>query len=413
MSLRTIGLATVLSLLAAGGVLANTQPVVSNVVAAPVAHTGLVDITYDLADLDGDPVFITLVYSINGGLSFDGECLNVSGHAGAGVIPGAQRTARWDAGVDIGYIESTQLVVRVYADDGGGSIPAGFRRLEAGTFTMGSPAGELGRQSDEVQHEVQLTHDFDIQETEVTNQQFLELVQWAKDQGYVTATAASVMDNMGSNRELLDLDDNDCAIDYNAATGQFSTTAPTLPVKEATWYGAAAYCDWLSLHEGRTAAYDHVTWSCNEGAPYDAQGYRLPTEAEWEYACRAGSTAAFCNGAITSTNCSPMDPNLAAVGWFSCNAGSAVHAGASKAANTFGLYDMHGNMWEFCNDWYGAYGTGTVVDPVGASSGTIRIRRGGSWVDGSAYCRSAARIGGEPPANSGHNIGFRVVKSVN
>ncbi len=106
--------------------------------------------------------------------------------------------------------------------------------------------------------------------------------------------------------------------------------------------------------------------------------YRLPTEAEWEYSARAGSTTAFYNGGITELYWG-YDPNLSAIGWYCGNAGSTTHPVAQKQANAWGLYDMSGNVWEWVQDWYGAYPTGAVTNPTGASSsGSSRVFRGGS-----------------------------------
>jgi len=138
--------------------------------------------------------------------------------------------------------------------------------------------------------------------------------------------------------------------------------------------------------------------------------YRLPTEAEWEYAARAGTTTAFYNGGITNSgyNCN-SDPNLDKIGWYCGNASNKTHAVKGKDANSWGLYDMSGNVWEWAWDWYGSYG-GDVTDPVGPSSGSYRVTRGGRWYSVARTCRSANRDD-RSPGNRGYNLGIRLSRS--
>ena len=292
-----------------------------------------------------------------------------------------------------------------YVEDPGSTED--FVLIPAGTFQMGSPLDELGRQIDETEHQVTLTQGFYCQTTEVTNQQYMEMAQWAYDHGYVTATSASLRDNLdGSTQELLDLD-GVCEISFSGGAFTVDAGKEDHPVLEVTWYGSVAYCDWLSLQQGLPRAYSHSTWQCNGGNPYTATGYRLPTEAEWEYACRAGSTTAFANGPITDIACN--DPNLDQVGWYCGNAGGWTHPVAQKNPNGWGLYDMHGNLYEWCNDWYALYG-GTVTDPTGPGTGSHRVFRGGSWSHSARGCRSADRYSSYPVLSSDY-LGFRSVRS--
>jgi len=181
------------------------------------------------------------------------------------------------------------------------------------------------------------------------------------------------------------------------------------PVKEVYWFGAAAFCDWLSLKEGLPRAYDHTdptNWKCNGGAPYSATGYRLPTEAEWEYACRAGATTAFAGGGIIQTGCD-AEPALSEMGWFCGNAQGWTSPVAQKEANAFGLYDMHGNVWEWCNDWYLNTFAGDEVDPIGPPPGWYKVLRGGSWNEVARRCRSASRRNPSPHLGDNGRHGFR------
>ena len=295
-----------------------------------------------------------------------------------------------------------------------------FVLIDAGLFLMGSPEDEPeARVLEWPRHEVTLTHGFHIQTTEVTNRQFMEMAQWAYREGYCHASPIRLVDALdGSTHELLDLDDNDCEIAFDM--GRFSLRAagwhgvnPDHPVKEVTWYGAVAYCDWLSLREGRTRAYDHSTWQCNGGDPYGATGYRLPTEAEWEYACRAGTQTPFntgdCLGAGTEANYCGYIP------YGDCPAGVcegwSVMIG-SYPANAWGLYDMHGNIWEWCSDIWGEdyYEISPGTDPTGPTIGTGRVVRGGGWSYGEQFSRSAYRFG-YAPNSKGRLHGFRVVRT--
>ncbi len=139
--------------------------------------------------------------------------------------------------------------------------------------------------------------------------------------------------------------------------------------------------------------------------------YRLPTEAEWEYAARAGSTTAFPNGGITMTdNSCDYDPNLDAIGWYCGNSDRETHPVAQKQANAWGLFDMSGNIREWIQDWYGDYPIGSVTDPTGPSTGSSRVLRGGSWNDHAWICRSAYRYWISPD-NRIFSLGFRLASS--
>jgi formylglycine-generating enzyme required for sulfatase activity len=285
----------------------------------------------------------------------------------------------------------------------------GFVSILPGTFMMGSPTTELLRNTDETQHQVTLTHRFYCQATEVTNQQYQDMAQWAYNNGHVTATTSGLYDKLdGSTQLLKSLGLAEYEMTFSA--GVFSCINPDHPVKNVTWYGSVAYCDWLSLQQGLPRAYSHSTWQCNSGNPYTATGYRLPTEAEWEYACRAGTQTPFntgsCLDAGTEANYNGSSPYTGCppgpyVGW-------TVPVG-TYPANAFGLYDMHGNLCEWCNDWYGTYG-GTVTDPVGLGAGSNRVFRGGYWFSSAQSCRSAVRslLG---PSFEGGSVGFRPVMS--
>jgi formylglycine-generating enzyme required for sulfatase activity len=237
-------------------------------------------------------------------------------------------------------------------------------------FTMGSPADEPGRGADEVQHAVVLSRILVAGATEVTQ------AEWD-----------AVMP-AGSNP----------SVHQGAAQ----------PVDSVTWLEAIAYCNARSLVDGLQPAYmlagSHVTWD------READGWRLPTEAEWEYLNRAGAETALTNGPLTRLHCN-LDPNLDAIGWYCGNAGSGPRPVAQKQPNALGLYDMSGNVREWCWDWYGELTAETVADPAGPDSGYLRVCRGGSWHNASQDCRSAARAA-LPPDSADDTVGLRVVRTV-
>jgi formylglycine-generating enzyme required for sulfatase activity len=130
--------------------------------------------------------------------------------------------------------------------------------------------------------------------------------------------------------------------------------------------------------------------------------YRLPTEAEWEYSCRAGTTTEYSFG--------DRESELGDYAWYDENSGGTTHPVGGKKPNPWGLYDMHGNVWEWCQDWHDYYPSGPVTDPTGPVSGSLRVGRGGNWISISDYCRSADRIWRTPDSRLSH-YGFRVLRS--
>ena len=212
-----------------------------------------------------------------------------------------------------------------------------FRWCPAGTFVMGSPENEEDRGSGETQHQVTLTQGFWMLETEVTQAMWRSV--------------------MGSNPSYFKGDN--------------------LPVECVRWDDCQDFCRKLSGKIGMTIT--------------------LPTEAQWEYACRAGTTGAYAG-------------DLDAMGWYYDNSGGETHPVGQKKANAWGLYDMHGNVYEWCQDWYGDYPSGAVTDPTGPESGSLRVYRGGGWSRDAQDCRSANRSGDSPDGRI-NDLGFRPVVS--
>jgi formylglycine-generating enzyme required for sulfatase activity len=320
-----------------------------------------------------------------------------------------------------------------YLDKAPGS---NFALLSTGAFLMGSEDGnrlritpgdppdttdalprEMGREGDEDPHYVGLGKNFFMGKTEITNQEFVELGNIAITKGYATTTENSMLDALdGSTVELINFDFPDTPIDVQDGTLRLKKAEEaSRPLIEITWYGAASYCDWLSMEEGLVRAYEHADWTVNGGDVYNAAGYRLPTEAEWEYACRAGTRTAFSSGEIETGSCE--EAVLYGTAWFCGNADDTSHDVGTKAANSWGLFDMHGNVWEWCNDYYGQYQVPEpptddlgkiiyVIDPVGPEEGENRVVRSGRWLLSSTLLRSAGRMMATPDYR-GINIGFR------
>ncbi|MBN1419892.1 MAG: formylglycine-generating enzyme family protein [Planctomycetes bacterium] len=183
---------------------------------------------------------------------------------------------------------------------------------------------------------------------------------------------------------------------------------PKRPVERVRWIDAVRFCNLRSAREGLAPCYDLETFRCD----FAADGYRLPTEAEWEYACRAGTATRYAFGDDAK--------DLAKYGWFKDNSGGAPHPAGEKGANPWGLRDLHGNVWEWCNDWYAedAYASRTAVcaDPRGPETGEERVLRGGSFSATAESCRSATRMS-ETPAFAdacfgSEAYGFRCVRRV-
>lgn len=241
-------------------------------------------------------------------------------------------------------------------------LPGKFCMVPKGTFTMGSPAGEAGRSSDEVQHMVTLSSDFLMAETEVTQRQYQNV--------------------MGFNPSLFQGDER--------------------PVEQVSWLDAVAYCNELSKKENLEPCYQINGGTVGWKDGVKCTGYRLPTEAEWEYAARAPATTRYAGS-----------DNVDEVAWYSSNSVNTTHPVKTKKANDRGLYDLSGNVWEWVWDWYLVnYESLPSVDPIGPGNATWRVIRGGSWGgSGEAYVRVADR-GADEPAMRNPNWGIRLARSL-
>ena len=297
-------------------------------------------------------------------------------------------------------------------------------RVPAGDFIMGDGIAHCGVD----EHEVILTRDFYLGKYEVTNREYLEALQWAYDHGYVIATTSYVRDNLDQcTASLLQMDSENSEIQFDGAGAFYLREAPCSwaqeaypggydpadhPVKMLTWYGAARFCDWMSLRDGLPRAYDTPGdgWPCNGGDPYGAEGYRLPTDAEWEYAAQFnderihpwGDEEPNCD----RVNYAPEFPTIFCVGWTSA-VGSYPPAPVS-----LGLYDMMGNVAECCNDLFVCdLGFVPVIDPVGPETSNLHVSRGSSWMGGSHHLRCAYR-GSIMLENPDFTVSLRVARTV-
>ena len=233
----------------------------------------------------------------------------------------------------------------------GNSIGMSFVLILPGTFMMGSPPDEPGRGEDETQHTVTISKPFYLQTTEVTQGQWKKVME-KNPSGF-----------KGNDR----------------------------PVEQVSWNDAQEFIRRLNQKQ-------------------KTNGYRLPTEAEWEYACRARTKTLFYTGNCISTDQANYNGKYPMPGCAKGENRSTVISVGSFPPNAWGLYDVHGNVWEWCQGWYGNYPTGHVTDPKGPSSGKYRVLRGGGWSSLAGYCRSAFRYRFNPGFRDRYGRGFRVAR---
>jgi len=232
------------------------------------------------------------------------------------------------------------------------SLGMTFKLISPGTFVMGSPEDELGHESDEKQYTVTISKPFYIQTTEVTQE------QWE-----------SVMENNPS---------------------YFSSCGNNCPVENISWDDIQTFLSKLNaMGDGH---------------------YSLPTEAQWEYVARAGSSTSLPNGELIETGCA-IDPQLTNIAWYCGNSESKTHPVAQKQPNAWGLYDIPGNVWEWCQDWYDNYPNSSVIDPVGPLSGSQRVIRDCGYDSNAVYCRSANRVRNYPDVKNKF-FGLRLLKEL-
>lgn len=319
-------------------------------------------------DVDGDIATYSFAWDVDGvAYTTATDASNSSVVSGIDVAANETWTCEVEAsdGTTVGTVGTNSLTIDGGFSDYATAYGSMMIAITAGTFTMGGGGGDpYNRYTD---HSVTLTHNFWMGQTEVTQSQ------------YPLSTPSD-----------------------------FSFCGSDCPVEQVSWVDAAKYCNALSAAEGLTSCYtsDGTDLAvAYRSDPYSCPGYRLPTEAEWEYAAHAGVDSAYSGSNVSDD-----------VGWFSFNSGYTTHPAASKTANAFGLYDMSGNVWEWTNDWYdstyGGYGSGAMsIDPAGPSSGSYRVTRGGSWLahpDGACVADRYIIFS----SDSLNTLGFRLVRTI-
>ncbi|MCX6925324.1 MAG: formylglycine-generating enzyme family protein, partial [Verrucomicrobia bacterium] len=379
--------------------------VVSNVRASQRAGTGLVDIYYDVSDADGDHVAVSVAVSLDGGVTYSGAPHSFSGPGyGKNITPGVNRAIVWDAGADLDPLVWSRTKVKVTADDGYWNAPAEMGYIPPGSYWLGDSMND-GDTGGTPRHQVYISG-FYMDKYEVTGALWNQVKAWAVANGYSFDNAGSAK---GTNH----------------------------PVQTISWYDMVKWCNARSEMRGRgpvyfTSAAQATVYRTgqvnleNGFVKWTANGYRLPTEAEWEKAARGGlgskrfpwgdtisQSLANYYGSTGGYDLGPSGYNpIGSIG----GASPATSPAGSFAANGYGLYDMAGNVWEWCWDWYdsGWYSNvGATQNDTRGPSGVLsgRVLRGGAWVDIARYARCAVR-NNYSPSNANYSFGFRCVRGL-
>jgi len=345
----------------------NEPPVVSNVVVEQRNDgTYFVDIYYDLEDTDGDNMMVSISASDDEGESWDYPIISLSGDTGYNITSGNNKQIIWDFATDHPEVLNIPTMIKVTADDRDISGIEGMVFVQGGTFEMGDHFNEGS--SDELPvHEITL-NSFYIGQYEVTQGEYESVMGSNPANGY----------GVGEN----------------------------YPIYNVTWYDAVEYCNVLSIQYGRTPCYDLSDWSCD----FSANGYRLLTEAEWEYAARGGVN---WTDDYRYSGCHEESDLVDYAIYISNDPGHTEVVG-SKLPNQLDIYDMSGNVYEWCNDWYSSdyYSSSPADNPTGPDSEAYRITRGGGWLLNANSCRVANR-NSVNPSSSYYGMGFRILRALN
>ena len=379
------------------------DPVITYVTALQRGGTKLVDIWYGVTDGDGDSQNVSLQVNVNGASigasSFSGDT--------GDIMPGNSLHIVWDADTDWNKNFTNTVSFEITADNSTPStVTSNMVFIPSGTNSGLDPS--YGPYS--------LTNNraFYMDKYEITNDEMVDVMQWAYEHGKLTVASDTVENTEGDVQELLDLDDIQCRITWDGTNfGMKATYSTNYPCIEITWYGTAAFCNYRSEKAGLTPCYNLSDWSVNT----DANGYRLPFSDEWEYAARGGSSGLrfpwgneinhdyanyIANGSSYAYDTSPYTNNTLHPDYYDGNPNIGLALGTSPVnafelgKNGYGLYDMAGNCWEWCYEWYPGY------------ENSERIRRGGSWrsVAPANRCGNVYRL--DPP-HAAHQVSFRTL----
>ena len=311
---------------------------------------------------------VELYLSEDAGYTWQGPLKSVSGDVGSNISAGTGKKINWEVLKDREVLEGDKIAFKVRASFTQAYEPE-MIFVEGGTFVMGS---SIGASNEKPEHEVTL-NGFSIGKYELTVGEYKAFVE---SSGYKTEAelgdGSFGWDGKSWNRVK--------SANWRYTVDGFSLAEKNHPVIHVSWNDAVAYCKWLSTQTGKK--------------------YRLPTEAEWEFAAREGKK----RNKYTYSGSN----NLGEVGWYTENSGSNIHVVGQKQANELGIYDMSGNVWEWCADWYSDYPIYEIRNPKGAESGSYRVLRGGSWHSIASYCRVARRDFDTPDYRTDYS-GFRVV----